>query len=162
MPSVKEYFGDRPPDIIAVDPIRNVFDGGGIGGENDNDAMMFFLSRRVEELRNQINPNAGLILAHHTKKVSKKYVEEDPFQALSGAGSLRSYYTSGIILHRLDEMRPERNLIFELRNGPEIAQKTILRDALGWCEVDSQAERLAMRSQAVKLDAQQLRKKITH
>ena len=38
-------------------------------------------------------------------------------------------------------------------------QKTILRDASGWREVDSQAERLAMRSQAVKLDAQQLRKK---
>ena len=157
--SVKARFGECPPDIIAIDPIRNVFDGGGIGGENDNDAMMFFLSRRVEELRNQINPNAGLILAHHTKKVSKKYVEEDPFQALSGAGSLRSYYTSGIILHRLDEMRPERNLIFELRNGSEIAQKTILRDASGWREVDSQAERLAMRSQAIKLDAQQLRKK---
>ncbi len=157
--SVKACFGERPPDIIAIDPIRNVFDGGGIGGENDNDAMMFFLSKRVEELRNQINPNAGLILAHHTKKVSKKYVEEDPFQALSGAGSLRSYYTSGIILHRLDEMRPERNLIFELRNGPEIAQKTILRDASGWREVDSNAERLAMRSHGSKIDAEQLRKK---
>ena len=157
--SVKACFGERPPDIIAIDPIRNVFDGGGIGGENDNDAMMFFLSKRVEELRNRINPSAGLILAHHTKKVSKKYVEEDPFQALSGAGSLRSYYTSGIILHRPDESLAERNLIFELRNGPEIPQKTILRDASGWHEVDSNAERLAMRSHGSKMDAQQLRKK---
>ncbi len=157
--SVKACFGERPPDIIAIDPIRNVFDGGGIGGENDNDAMMFFLSRRVEELRNRINPEAGLILAHHTKKVSKKYVEEDPFQALSGAGSLRSYYTSGIILHRPDESLATRNLVFELRNGPEIPQKTIVRDISGWREVDSNAERLAMRSHVSKIDARQLRKK---
>ncbi len=157
--SVKSHFGERPPDIIAIDPIRNVFDGGGIGGENDNDAMMFFLSRRVEELRNRINPEAGLILAHHTKKVSKKYVEEDPFQALSGAGSLRSYYTSGIILHRPDESLATRNLVFELRNGPEIPQKTIVRDASGWREVNSNAERLAMRSHSSKIDAEQLRKK---
>ena len=156
--SVKEYFGEAPPDIIAVDPIRNVFDGGGIGGENDNDAMMFFLSQRVEALREQINPNAGLILAHHTKKVSKKHVEEDPFQALSGAGSLRSYYTSGIILYRPDETRPERSLIFELRNGPEIPQKTILRESSGWIET-SNHERLALRQCSEKTDAEALRKK---
>jgi hypothetical protein len=83
-------------------------------------------------------------------------VEEDPFQALSGAGSLRSYYTSGIILHRPDEGLAERNLVFELRNGPEIPQKTILREASGWREVDSNTERLAMRSHSSKLDAQQL------
>jgi len=156
--SVKEHFGDIPPDIIAIDPIRNVFDGGGIGGENDNDAMMFFLSQRIEKLREQINPNAGLILAHHTKKVSKKHVEEDPFQALSGAGSLRSYYTSGIILHRPDETRPERSMVFELRNGPEIAQKTIIRSSTGWAEVNNH-ERLALAQLSKKPDAETLRKK---
>jgi len=40
--------------------------------------------------------------------------------ALSGAGSLRSFYTSGVIMHRPDEDRPERMLHFELRNGPGI------------------------------------------
>ena len=158
--SVKGHFGDAPPDIIAIDPIRNVFDGGGIGGENDNDAMMFFLSQRAESLREQINPNAGLILAHHTKKISKKHVEEDPFQALSGAGSLRSYYTSGIILHRPDETRPERSLLFELRNGPEIKQKTILRGSNGWVEVANH-ERLALQQCSGKIDAEFLRRKDT-
>jgi putative DNA primase/helicase len=118
--AVKDRFKDTPPDIIAIDPLRNVFDGGGMGGENDNDAMMFFLAQRLEELRRRINPDAGIILAHHTRKAFKKTAEEDPFQALSGAGALRSYYSSGIILHRVDEKRPERLLIFELRNGPEI------------------------------------------
>ena len=37
-------FPDAPPDIICIDPIRNLFDGGPEGGgENDNTAMMFFL-----------------------------------------------------------------------------------------------------------------------
>jgi len=35
--SVRQCFPDAPPDVIIVDPIRNVFDGGpddgGIGGE---------------------------------------------------------------------------------------------------------------------------------
>jgi putative DNA primase/helicase len=64
-----------------------------MGGENDNDAMMFFLAQRLEELRRRINPDAGIILAHHTRKAFKKTAEEDPFQALSGAGALRSYYS---------------------------------------------------------------------
>jgi hypothetical protein len=34
----------------------------------------------------------------------------------------------------VDEKRPERLLIFELRNGPEIPAKTILRRAQGWVE----------------------------
>jgi putative DNA primase/helicase len=85
--------------------------------------MMFFLSRRIEALRQKINPNAGIIIAHHTKKIFKKQTEEDPFQSFSGAGALRSYYTSGILLHRPDESRPERTLLFELRNGKEISRK---------------------------------------
>ncbi|CAE6506302.1 hypothetical protein NMYAN_210055 [Nitrosomonas nitrosa] len=43
IPTVKQAFGEKAPDNIAIDPIRNVFDGGDSGGENDNDAMLFFL-----------------------------------------------------------------------------------------------------------------------
>lgn len=157
--AIKSRFGDAPPDIIAIDPLRNVFDGGGIGGENDNDAMMFFLTQRLETLRQQINPDAGIILAHHTRKMAKRGVEEDPFQALSGAGSLRSYYTSGMVLHRADDARPERTLYFELRNGAEIPTKTIQRSSGGWHEVTDQSERLVMRQHGTRLDAERLRKK---
>ncbi|GAG65134.1 unnamed protein product, partial [marine sediment metagenome] len=39
-------------DVLVIDPIRNVFDGGpNSGGENDNDSMIFFLQERVEEIR---------------------------------------------------------------------------------------------------------------
>ena len=33
------------------------------------------------------------ILCHHTKKITKKQLAEDPFQALSGASALRGFYT---------------------------------------------------------------------
>ncbi len=58
--------------------------------------MMFFLQERVESLREAVAPEAGLILVHHTKKMNKKQVAEDPFQALSGASALRGFYTSGM------------------------------------------------------------------
>lgn len=156
--AVKDRFKDTPPDIIAIDPLRNVFDGGGMGGENDNDAMMFFLAQRLEELRRRINPDAGIILAHHTRKAFKKTAEEDPFQALSGAGALRSYYSSGIILHRVDEKRPERLLIFELRNGPEIPAKTILRRAQGWVEADIDLATLMRQQEELQAQAENIRK----
>jgi RecA-family ATPase len=55
----------------VIDPIRNVFDGGPEGNsENDNNAMLFFLRERVEKLCDAVNPAAGIILAHHTKKLS--------------------------------------------------------------------------------------------
>lgn len=42
IPAVTDAFGGEPADVIAIDPIRNVFDGGEAGGENDNGAMLFF------------------------------------------------------------------------------------------------------------------------
>jgi hypothetical protein len=62
--SIQEHFPDAPPDIICIDPIRNLFDGGKDGGgENDNAAMMFFLTERVERLREAVAPDCGIILA---------------------------------------------------------------------------------------------------
>jgi len=147
-------------DIIVIDPIRNVFDGGEAGAsENDNNAMLFFLRDRVEELRDAVDPTAGIILVHHTKKLSKKQVDEDPFQALSGAGSLRGYYSSGMILFRPDEAQPERRLITELRNGPALAAKIVDKHEGQWIEIDPSSERLVRQEYGEKLDAERLRKR---
>ena len=149
-------------DIIVIDPIRNVFDGGEAGpSENDNNAMLFFLRDRVEELRDAVDPSAGIILVHHTRKLSKKQVDEDPFQALSGAGSLRGYYSSGMILFRPDEAQPERRLITELRNGPALPTKVVDKQDGQWVEVDQPSERLVRRDYGEKLDAERLRKRDT-
>lgn len=157
--AVRAHYGHSAPDILCIDPIRNLFDGGAEGGgENDNTAMLFFLQARIEALRDAVAPDAGLILCHHTRKITKKQLIEDPFMALSGAGSLRSFYTSGIIMHRPDEERPERMLHFELRNGPGIEPITIDKPNGRWIEIDRSNERLVRKAMGDKLDAERVRK----
>jgi putative DNA primase/helicase len=147
-------------DIIVIDPIRNVFDGGEDGsGENDNTAMLVFLKDRVERLRDAIDPDAGVILVHHTRKLSKKQFEEDSFQALSGASALRGYYTAGMILFRPDESQPERKLITELRNGPALPAKVIDKQDGQWVEIDTRSQRLVRKEYGEKLDGERLRKR---
>jgi len=157
--AVRAHYGHSAPDILCIDPIRNLFDGGAEGGgENDNTAMLFFLQARIEALRDAVAPDAGLILCHHTRKITKKQLIEDPFMALSGAGSLRSFYTSGIIMHRPDEDRSERMLHFELRNGPGIEPIVIDKANGRWIEIDRSSERLVRKAIGDKLDAERVRK----
>ena len=157
--AIQAAFPDAPVDIICIDPIRNLFDGGPDGGgENDNTAMMFFLKDRVEVLRDYVNPDCGVILAHHTKKLSKLQVKDDPFLALSGASALRGFYTSGLILHRPDEDAPERKLEIELRNGPALPSKLIDKVRGQWVEINPMNERLVRAEAGAKHDAERERK----
>ena len=157
--AIQAHFPADPPDIICLDPIRNLFDGGPDGdGENDNTAMLFFLQSRVEGVREAVAPDAGLILCHHTKKVAKKALTEDPFMALSGASALRSFYTSGIIMYRPDEDQPERRLEIELRNGPALDAMLIDKRNGRWIELDARGERLVRQHIGSKLDAERTRR----
>lgn len=159
---IHEKFPDAPPDIIVIDPIRNVFDGGpdfGNLGENDNNAMLFFLQQRVEMLRDMINPRAGIILVHHTKKISKAMFKDDPFQALSGASSLRSYYTSGMLIFRPDEAEDIRSLHFELRNGPGIVNIHVAKENGQWVEADPNSVTLVRQDYSRKLESERRRRK---
>jgi hypothetical protein len=158
IPAIAGAFGGAPPDIIVIDPIRNVFDGGDAGGENDNGAMLYFLSLRVERIRQAVNPDAGLILAHHTRKLPKKQFEEDPFQALAGAGSLRGYYSTGMLLFRPDEARTARRVIFELRDGAGMEPLQVDKVDGKWREIESE-ERLVQQDYGQRLDAERRRKR---
>lgn len=158
--AVQTAFPETPPDILCVDPIRNLFDGGPDGGgENDNTAMMFFLKERVEVLRDHIDPDCGVILIHHTKKLSKQQVKDDPFLALSGASALRGFYTSGLILHRPDEECSQRKLEIELRNGPALPPKVIDKVGGQWVEINPMNERLVRQEIGAKHDAERDRKR---
>jgi hypothetical protein len=156
--SISDHFDPAEVDIIAIDPLRNVFDAGKSGNENDNSAMLAFLQDRIECLRHKINPNAGIILAHHTKKISPKLLEEDPFNGLSGAGSLRSFYTTGIIMFRPDENATVKKLIFELRNGASINAKVIDKIDGKWQESSYHSDRLVNKDYGAKLDAERRRR----
>ena len=159
--AIRAAFPDAPLDILCIDPIRNLFDGGPDGGgENDNAAMMFFLKDRVEVLRDHVNPDCGVVLVHHTKKLSKHQVKEDPFLALSGASALRGFYTTGLILHRPDEEASERRLEIELRNGPALPAKVVDKVGGKWVEVDPISERLVRKDLGARHDAERDRKNL--
>ena len=163
--AIRSAFPESPPDIICIDPIRNVFDGGptgpngGSAGENDNSAMMFFLKERVEALQAAVNPDAGVILVHHTKKLSKQQVKDDPFLALSGASALRGYYTTGLILHRPDDDSTTRRLEIELRNGPALEPKLVDKIGGTWVEVSRLFERVVGQEMGARHDAERDRKR---
>ena len=157
--AIREHFPDAAPDIICLDPIRNLFDSGEDGGgENDNSAMMFFLTERVERLREAVAPDCGVILAHHTKKMNRKAVAEDPFQALSGASALRGFYTSGLLMHRPDEDSTTRKLEIELRNGKALPAKLIDKEDGRWVEINPLNERLVRQDVGARHDAERVRK----
>lgn len=157
--AIRDAFPEGP-DVIVIDPIRNVFDPGpDASSENDNNAMLFFLKERVEQLRDIVNPDAGLILVHHTRKMSKRQLEEDPFQALSGAGSLRGYYTSGMLLFRPEELEQERMLYYELRNGPSPEAKRVIKKDHQWIEAPANGLRIAGEEMGKKHDAERIRKR---
>ncbi|MDG7052355.1 MAG: AAA family ATPase, partial [Wolbachia endosymbiont of Alcedoecus sp.] len=40
---IRKSFGSNAVDVIAIDPLRNIFDAGENSSENDNNAMLFFL-----------------------------------------------------------------------------------------------------------------------
>ncbi len=158
---IKKAFPATPPDIICIDPIRNCFDGGDpLASENDNRAMLFFIQQRIERIRHEINPEASIILCHHTKKIKKKELEEDPFLALSGASALRGIYTACCIMYRPDEHSPNIHLVFELRNGPSIPKKLIRKDSKGlWIEESILNDRIVNQKHSEKLDAERNRKR---
>lgn len=157
--AIRRAFPVEPVDIICIDPIRNLFDSGPDGGgENDNAAMMFFLKDRVEVLRDHIDPDCGVILVHHTKKLSKQQVKDDPFLALSGASALRGFYTSGLILHRPNEEVSQRRLEIELRNGPALPAKLVDKVNGQWVEINPMNERLVRAEVGARHDAERVRK----
>jgi hypothetical protein len=111
---IKRDFHDAPPDVIGIDPLANVFDG---DNENDNSQLLKFLMTRMEAIRSAINPSAFIVLVHHTAKRSADDLARDPFSAIRGAGALRGYYDSAIVIFRPSEESKTRKIHFELRSG---------------------------------------------
>jgi len=114
----------RLPDIIAIDPLRNVFDPGPhTGGENNNDAMIYFIRNLKALLRDKVNTNASLMVAHHTRKIS--YQERSKgagamMDTMAGAGSLRGMHDYMMMLSLEDPYdinNRTRIIDFECRSG---------------------------------------------
>lgn len=111
--TIREVFPDGP-DIIAIDPLANLFDG---ESEDKAPEMMAFLNGRIDALRRLVNPNAAIIMVHHSAKKSSEDMNRDPFVAIRGSGALRGYYDTGVIIYRKSEEAPDRRIFVECRNG---------------------------------------------
>ncbi|WCR54474.1 MAG: hypothetical protein PG981_001496 [Wolbachia endosymbiont of Ctenocephalides orientis wCori] len=116
---IAEKFDTKTVDLIVIDSLYNVVDCG------NNRSMLNFLQDGIEKLRSITNPAGGIILTHHTKKVPTTVLAKNPFQSLSGAGVLRSFYTSGIVMFRPNEHKNILQVMYELRNGRLIPIKFI-------------------------------------
>jgi hypothetical protein len=120
--TIKQAFPDAPPDIIAIDPMANVFDQ---ENENDSTQLMRFLTGRIEAIRQEVNPSACIVMVHHARKSSSEDMARDPFVAIRGAGSLRGYYDSAIVIFRTGEESKARKVHFELRSGESPEPMTV-------------------------------------
>jgi hypothetical protein len=120
--TIKAAFPLDPPDIIAVDPLANVFDQ---ENENDNAQLMRFLTGRIEAVRQAINPSAAVVMVHHATKKSSEDMARDPFVAIRGASALRGYYDSAIVIFRAGEESKVRKVHFELRSGESPEPMTV-------------------------------------
>jgi hypothetical protein len=112
--AINARFPDGGPDIIAIDPLANLFDG---DNEDKAPEVMRFLTLRLEAVRRRTNPLAAIVLVHHSSKKSTEDMARDPFVAIRGSGALRGYYDTGIVIFRQSEEGPDRRIHFELRNG---------------------------------------------
>lgn len=112
--AITDTFENSPPDIIAFDPLANMFDG---DSENDNAEMMRFLRSRIEGVRRRVSNRSAIALVHHANKASRDLMEKDPFNCIRGAGALRGYYTSGMVIYKPDEDSETRRLFFEFRSS---------------------------------------------
>lgn len=129
--TIKAAYPDGP-DLIAIDPLANLFDG---ESEDKAPEMMAFLTGRIEALRRAVNPNAAVILVHHSAKKNSEDMNRDPFVAIRGSGALRGYYDTGIIIYRKSEEAPERKIFIECRNGESPEPMTVKLTERGTFEV---------------------------
>lgn len=153
--TIRQCFGAQVPDIIAIDPISNVYDK---ESENDNAQMMAFLSGRVEALRAYANEKTAFMLVHHTKKIAKDELAKDPFQMFSGASSLRRYYTTGMLMFRPDEEVSECVLTYEVRNGARLPNINVDKNMGRWEIIPKEASRIGKHDAERALDEERARK----
>lgn len=114
---IREAFPDAPPDVICIDPLRNMFYSDGKGGTASEEGMTEFC-RRLRIVRNKVNPQASIMLIHHTKKIGGNMLNEDLFNMISGSGALRGIYDTGIVFFREDEKYPNNvTMKFEIRKS---------------------------------------------
>lgn len=149
--AMKGAFPDGGPDIIAIDPLANLFDG---DNEDKAPEIMRFLTQRLEVIRRAVNPLAAIVLVHHSAKKTTEDMARDPFVAIRGSGALRGYYDTGIVIYRKSEEGAERQVHFEFRNGESPDAMTVKLNGFGSFSVVDTSMGAISRSMAVAMLAE--------
>lgn len=151
---------DGGVDVIALDPFRNLFQAGLSGGDVNAELIAFF-RLRMEKLLEKTNPQAGLVLVHHTNKIPGKMLVEDPMAAISGGGAMLSYPSALMVMNRTEhEEQPGVTCWFDLRYGPAIPTSTFIRDGGGWKQTSQHDMRLVRQRWGEMNDKEQARKRL--
>tara|TARA_Y100000813_G_scaffold197992_1_gene184630 strand:+ start:4015 stop:6249 length:2235 start_codon:yes stop_codon:yes gene_type:complete len=109
---VERSCGNDKPQVIIFDPLSNIFDG---EDENSNVELMKFIRDRIWVLRDMINPKAAIILIHHSNKVNRNQMMENPFLAIRGASAIQGAYDVGLFITKTSEDTQDRRLFFQTR-----------------------------------------------
>ena len=114
--------GQDKPQVIIFDPLSNIFDG---DDENSNVELMKFIRDRIWVLRDHINPQAAVILIHHSNKVNRNQMMENPFLAIRGASAIQGAYDVGLFITKTSEDTLDRRLFFQTRAVQEPKPMTV-------------------------------------
>jgi len=154
---IRYDFPHQPPDVIVLDPFANMFDG---DNENDNAQVIAFYKKRVEVIRQRINPKAAVINIHHSNKINRQALMEDPFNAIRGGSAHRGYYTTGIFISKIEEDLEDRRVFFDCRSGPAPLPLTLnFDDSTGGFRNVTAHTRIVGQKQGARHDAERRRKK---
>ena len=157
--AIRDRFADAPPDIIVIDPIRNLFDGGAEGkGENDNAAMLFFLQERVEALRDAVSAEGR---ADPLPPHPQDHQEAAPRGSVPGA--VRRRQPARLLYRRHPDApagRGPAGADAVLRAPQRPGDRAELVDKVNgrWIEIDRGGERLVRKAQGERFDAERVRK----
>ena len=122
---------DKPVDIIAIDSLQSVFDYT-LGDITTYRGLQSFMDERLEKLRDSVNPKAGIILTHNTRRQTPQEMESDAF---GGFGHIRHFSICDISMFAERNDPSVKKLKFALNLGPRIKPKIVRRSNGKWSEI---------------------------
>ena len=89
----------------------------------------------------------------------QKALQKNHFKPFAGASSLRRFYTSGMMMYCPEGEKVQRQLAFELRNGPSVPHKLVAYINGEWVELDNASTRIVGQEHGSKQDQERDRKR---
>ena len=125
---IDTYFGRFSIDIIVLDPLVQLLDDYKSYSKPDLKSirkMAFFLNRRLEVLRQSVNPDLGFILTHDVKEKTDNENKATSFYTFSPTSCIHELCTNALILNGEDNMTHTYKLYINNSNQRVIYSKPL-------------------------------------